>query len=153
MANYKHMEMAEALSNDSRINISRGFLGLKTNLTYAPTSSKINLKVNEYAPDMEGRLTQLLQTDGKTMRSEVEKGKLPTVAVGPFRLEIACSQDYEYLAVQLSVPMLASIPLVTVPFLRSVTHVVNGQNQSPLAIVYGLVVVLLFFPVSPLATM
>lgn len=62
MANYKHMEMAEALSNDSRINISRGFLGLKTNLTYAPTSSKINLKVNEYAPDMEGRLTQLLQT-------------------------------------------------------------------------------------------
>lgn len=53
MANYKHMEMAEALSNDSRINISRGFLGLKTNLTYAPTSSKINLKVNEYAPDME----------------------------------------------------------------------------------------------------
>lgn len=101
MANYKHMEMAEALSNDSRINISRGFLGLKTNLTYAPTSSKINLKVNEYAPDMEGRLTQLLQTDGKAMRSEVEKGKLPTVAVGPFRLEIACSQDYEYLAVQL----------------------------------------------------
>ena len=42
MANYKHMEMAEALSNDSRINISRGFLGLKTYLTYAPTSSKIN---------------------------------------------------------------------------------------------------------------
>ena len=31
MANYKHMEMAEALSNDSRINISRRFQLLKTN--------------------------------------------------------------------------------------------------------------------------
>ena len=39
MANYKHMEMAEALSNDSRINISSGILALKTNLTYAPTTS------------------------------------------------------------------------------------------------------------------
>ncbi len=101
MASYKHMEMAQSLSNDSRIEIRKGFLGLSTTLFYTPTGAKINLKVNEYAADMEKRLTKLLQKDGGEWRLEVENGKLPTVPVGQLRLEIAFSQDGEYLALQL----------------------------------------------------
>ncbi len=101
MASYKHMEMAKALSNDSRIEIRKGFLGLSTSLYYTPTGAKINLMVNEYAADMEKRLTRLLQKDGGEWRLEVENGKLPTVPVGQFRLEAAYAQDGGYLALQL----------------------------------------------------
>ncbi len=101
MASYKHMEMAKALSNDSRIAIRSGFLGFGTKLSYLPTGAKISLIVNEYAADMAGRLTRLLQKDGGEWRLEVENGKLPTVPVGQFRLEAAYSQDGEYLALQL----------------------------------------------------
>ena len=101
MASYKHMEMAQSLSNDSRIEIRKGFLGLSTTLYYTPTGAKVNLKVSEYATDMEKRLTKLLQKDGGEWRLEVENGKLPTVPVGQFRLEAAYSQDGAYLALQL----------------------------------------------------
>lgn len=101
MANIKCMEMAQALSKDSRINTKKGFLGLSSKLVYMPTGETVKCKVGEYAPDMENRLIHLLCAEGMELRSEVAKGTIPCVAVGHFRLEVAYTDDLEFLAVQL----------------------------------------------------
>lgn len=97
----KCMEMAAALSKDSRIDTRKGFLGLSRKLVYMPTGDTIKCKVGEYAPNMEERLLALLRSEGMQLRNEVAKGTIPCVAVGHLRLEVAYTEDLEFLAVQL----------------------------------------------------
>ncbi|MBQ9231749.1 MAG: hypothetical protein IJ190_11335 [Prevotella sp.] len=101
MASLNNMEMASALSQHQHINIKKGFLGLSKTVIYTPTNAVVDLTVQEYTPDAESRLVQLLNAPADKLETEVKKGQLVSVPVGHLRLEIALARDRHFLALQL----------------------------------------------------
>lgn len=101
MASLNNMEMAAALSNHQHISIKKGFLGLSKTVVYTPTNATVDLSIQEFAPDAEKRLIQLLNASADNLEAEIKKGKLINTPVGHLRLEIALSKDRHFVALQL----------------------------------------------------
>ena len=54
MANFKNLEMAQAVANHNDINVKKSFFSTK--VVYQPTQSPLRISTQEYTPDMGERM-------------------------------------------------------------------------------------------------
>ena len=100
MPSIKNLEMAEALSNDNRVEIKKSLFGSKA--VYSPTQSALELSITEFTPDNGGKMERLMALPLAQLRSELaSKGAPASTAVGQYRLETAVSKDHAFAAAQL----------------------------------------------------
>ena len=67
------MEIASALSHDSRISIQKSFFGLNTKAVYTSTNSPILTFRKECKVDMANKLMNLIKTDNKQLDEVIKK--------------------------------------------------------------------------------
>ncbi len=100
MANFKNLEMAQALSQNQHITIKKSLFGTKA--LYAPSQSKLEVSIVEYTPTEGERLERLLALPIEKIAAELQaKGKPSATSVGQYRLEAVVSADHQFAAVQL----------------------------------------------------
>lgn len=97
MAKINNLRMGKTICTDLRIGIRKSLFGLRTQITYIPTNSIVEVKKNEYN-----------SADGARLLDIVEKPEKPfddfrpqPTANGNYIAEVCLSQDHNFLAVQL----------------------------------------------------
>ena len=93
MANIKTLQMWDSICADSRISISKSFLGLKTTATYVPTQSIIDVKIIEYTQKDGERLLRILQTQQEKLNEAINDFRPKEVSNGNYLLEVCKSRD------------------------------------------------------------
>lgn len=101
MANIKNMQMWNTICADARISISKSLLGLRTTMTYTPSSSIIDANTFEYSPADGDRLKRLLDTPREKLVDALGDFRPKTVANGNYLAEVCISRDGAFLAVLL----------------------------------------------------
>lgn len=101
MASIKNLEMAETISNNPNIKISKGFLGIGSKATYRPTNSKLNAVINYYNADDANAFVKLIKTAEEEVSSHAKKMTPPTkLSISNYRLEACVTDDKQFVAVQ-----------------------------------------------------
>ena len=101
MANIKNLRMAKAICADSRINISKSMFGLRTNVTYVPTNSVVDVITPEYSASDGDKLKVVLESSAeKLIKAAADFRPQPTVN-GNYMAEVCLSRDHAFCAVQL----------------------------------------------------
>lgn len=101
MAKIKHLEMAETISNNPNIKISKGFLGIGRKATYTPTNSKLNAVINYYNAEDAQALVRLINTAETEVVSKAKKMTPPTkLSISNYRLEACVTDDRRLVAIQ-----------------------------------------------------
>lgn len=102
MSKLKNMEMAEAVFSRGCVSTEKAFFGLKENLFYVPTNSKIDVLQHEYTPENGRKVEIILNTNVSSLETVVKaEGKVPTTMVGNVRLDICVSRDRQFVALQM----------------------------------------------------
>lgn len=100
MANFKNLEMAQAVANHNDIIVKKTFFSTK--VVYQPTQSPLRISTQEYTPDMGERMERLLKQPVDKLANELQqKGKPTPTPVGQYRLEVAAAEDGSFIALQL----------------------------------------------------
>lgn len=101
MARIKNLEMAETISNNSNIKISKGFLGMGSNATYTPTNSKLNAIINYYSAEDAQAFVKLINAAETEVASQAKKMTSPTkLSISNYRLEACVTNDKQFVAIQ-----------------------------------------------------
>ena len=127
MANINHLEVAEAFAKLLQIEIKKTLLGLKTNITYIPTRSKIHITQNEYDTNNGNALQQILRTDPKQVIQIIEKFNITKASIGNVRLDACISEDNQFAAVRL----LSFVDLTYTPITEM--KIFEGKNAEAIA--------------------
>jgi len=93
--------MLNALAQKSYIQIEKKFWGLKTNILYVPTNSKIRTFYLEFDLQNGLRAKQILFAPSAEL-SSLCKEKLKSTVNGKFRAYLCASKDFHFAAIQLS---------------------------------------------------
>ena len=101
MANIKTLQMWDNICADSRISISKSFLGLKTTATYVPTQSIIDVKIIEYTQKDGERLQRILQTQQDKLSEAISDFHPKEVYNGNYLLEVCKSRDGQFVGLLL----------------------------------------------------
>lgn len=101
MANIKHLEMAGAFSALPQVEIKKALLGLKTNIIYTPTHSKIHIIQDEYDTNNGKALQQIILADSEHINDIITKSNITKASIGNVRLDACISDDNQFVAVQL----------------------------------------------------
>ena len=101
MANIKTLQMWDNICADSRISISKSFLGLKTTATYVPTQSIIDVKIVEYTQKDGERLQRILQTQQDKLSEAISDFHPKEVYNGNYLLEVCKSRDGQFVGLLL----------------------------------------------------
>jgi hypothetical protein len=102
MANLSKIEMAAAISKDSRINIKKSFLGLSTTIVYVPTQSVVKYKNYDLDAAMSTLVERILNAPEDKLAETVKaQGKITPVAMANVKLELCVSDDQQFAAAQL----------------------------------------------------
>lgn len=102
MSKLKNMEMADAVFSKGCVSVEKSFFGLKENLSYLPTNSKIDVLQHEFTPENGRKIENILSTNASSLENAVKTvGKVPTTMVGNMRLDICVSRDRRFAALQL----------------------------------------------------
>lgn len=101
MANIKNLQMWNTICADARISISKSLLGLHITATYNPTNSVIDAGTKEYSTTDGERLKRLLDTPHERLKKVIGDFHPAETANGNFMVELCCSRDGAFLAVQL----------------------------------------------------
>ena len=100
--NIKKLETVRALSQDSRILISKTFLGLGTKVTYVPTGSSVKVIKAECSAETGRQMESLLKSSGAAFdKTLAATPKFVETSPGNFLLEGLLSADHEYVALRL----------------------------------------------------
>lgn len=101
MASIKNLEMAETISNNPNIKISKGFLGIGSKATYTPTNSKLNAVINYYKAEDAQAFVRLINTAETEVVSKAKKMTPPTkLSISNYRLEACVTDDRRLVAIQ-----------------------------------------------------
>lgn len=101
MASIKNLEMAETISNNPNIKISKGFLGIGSKATYTPTNSKLNAVINYYSADDANAFVKLIKMAEGEVISQAKKMTPPTkLSICNYRLEACVADDKQFVAIQ-----------------------------------------------------
>lgn len=93
--------MAETISNNPNIKISKGFLGIGRKATYTPTNSKLNAVINYYNAEDAQALVRLINTAETEVVSKAKKMTPPTkLSISNYRLEACVTDDRRLVAIQ-----------------------------------------------------
>ena len=92
MASFKSLEMADAVSSKSYIEVKKALFGLIQKAVYTPTQSPLKVIQQDYTTEAgdHSKLEAALQNAGIITPS----------ATGPFRIEALVSADKQFAAVQ-----------------------------------------------------
>ncbi|MDD7596793.1 MAG: hypothetical protein SOW45_00365, partial [Prevotella sp.] len=101
MASIKNLEMAETISNNSNIKISKGFLGIGSKATYTPTNSKLNAVINYYNAEDAQAFVKLINAAETEVASLAKKVTPPSkLSISNYRLEACVTDDQQFVAIQ-----------------------------------------------------
>lgn len=101
MASIKNLEMAETISNNPNIKISKGFLGIGSNATYTPTNSKLNAVINYYSAEDAQAFVKLINAAETKVASLAKKVTPPAkLSISNYRLEACVTDDKQFVAIQ-----------------------------------------------------
>lgn len=101
MANIKNLQMGSAICADSRIGISKSWLGLHTTVTYLPTNSVVDARVIGFSPQDGDCLRRLLTSPLIDLSKTVESFHPQPVENGNYLLEVCASRDGRFVALLL----------------------------------------------------
>ncbi len=101
MARIKNLEMAETISNNPNIKISKGFLGMGSNATYTRTNSKLNAVINYYSAEDAQAFVKLINAAETEVASLAKKMTSPKkLSISNYRLEACVTDDKQFVAIQ-----------------------------------------------------
>ena len=98
MANIKNLQMWNDICKDSRVSISKSFLGLRTTATYVPTQSVIDAHIFEYSPEEGRRLRDILETPVEELEKAIGDFHPKDISNGNYMLEVCLSRDGQFAA-------------------------------------------------------
>ncbi len=101
MANINHLDMSEKLMSLSNIEVKKSCFGLKTNVYYAPTHSRIKVMQNEYNTENGERVEIILRADANAVENLIKNSSITPASMGNMRLDACISEDHSFAAVQL----------------------------------------------------
>ena len=101
MANIKNLQMWDSICTDARISINKSMFGLRTTVTFSPTSSVIDVNRFEYSPEDGKRIKHILETPRDRMDAAIGDFRPKAIDYGNYLAEVCASHDGAYLAVQL----------------------------------------------------
>ncbi len=101
MASINNLEMAETISNNPNIKISKGFLGMGSKAIYTPTNSKLNAVINYYNAEDAQAFVKLINAAETEVASLAKKGTPPSkLSISNYRLEACVTDDKQFVAIQ-----------------------------------------------------
>ncbi len=101
MASIKNLEVAETISNNPNIKISKGFLGIGSKATYTPTNSKLNAVINYYSAEDAQAFVKLINAAETEVASQAKKMTSSTkLSISNYRLEAYVTDDKQFVAIQ-----------------------------------------------------
>ncbi len=101
MASINNLEMAETISNNPNIKISKGFLGIGNKATYTPTNSKLNAVINYYSAEDAQAFVKLINAAETEVASLAKKVTPPSkLSISNYRLEACVTDDKQFVAIQ-----------------------------------------------------
>lgn len=93
--------MAETISNNPNIKISKGFLGIGSKATYTPTNSKLNAVINYYSAEDAQAYVKLINAAETEIASLAKKVTPPAkLSISNYRLEACVTDDKQFVAIQ-----------------------------------------------------
>lgn len=101
MANIKNLQMWNDICADNRISISKSLFGLKTIVTYNKTQSKVSARTIQLSPSDGEHLKRFLEKPKNDIESAIGNFHPKEVANGNYMLELAQSEDGNFLALLL----------------------------------------------------
>ncbi len=102
MASFKHLEMGKSVTKHPNISIQTSFFGLCTTRIYTPTGSKVRPLTHDYSPETGRILESILDCDKNQLEAMLQrKSEIAETTLGNMRLEVALSDDHQFVAVQL----------------------------------------------------
>ena len=101
MANIKNLQMWNDICKDSRVSISKSFLGLRTTATYVPTQSVIDAHIFQYSPEEGRRLKDILETPMGKLEKAIGDFRPKDISNGNYLLEVCLSHDGQFAALLL----------------------------------------------------
>lgn len=101
MASIKNLEMAETISNNPNIKISKGFLGIGSKAIYTPTNSKLNAVIDYYSAEDAQAFVKLINAAETEVASLAKKVTPPSkLSISNYRLEACVTDDKQLVAIQ-----------------------------------------------------
>lgn len=101
MASFKSLEMADAVSSKSHIEVKKALFGLIQKAVYTPTQSPLKVIQQDYTTEAGDRLKRILNADDSKLEATLQNaGIISPSATGPFRIEALVSADKQFAAVQ-----------------------------------------------------
>lgn len=101
MASIKNLEMAETISNNPNIKISKGFLGIGSKAIYTPTNSKLNAVINYYSAEDAQAFVKFINAAETEVASLAKKMTPPSkLSISNYRLEACVTDDKQFVAIQ-----------------------------------------------------
>lgn len=101
MASINNLEMAETISNNPNIKISKGFLGIGSKAIYTPTNSKLNAVINYYSAEDAQAFVKLIKMAVGEVISQAKKMTPPEkLSISNYRLEACVTDDKQFVAIQ-----------------------------------------------------
>jgi len=101
MANFKNLQMANALLVHEKLSIKSTLFGLKKRLVYIPTGSPVKVIRNNYHADAIDQLQRIIESDGKGLAAMVKSFRAKKQPIGNVELDICLSDDKNFVALQL----------------------------------------------------
>ena len=101
MASINNLEMAETISNNPNIKISKGFLGMGSKATYTPTNSKLKAVINYYsAEDAQAFVKLIKMAEGEVISQAKNMTPREKLSISNYRLEAFVTDDKQFVAIQ-----------------------------------------------------
>lgn len=101
MANIKNLEMAQTLSNNPNISISKGFLGIGAKAVYTPSNSRLCALINYYSAEDGEALLKLINMPTDIVTGAARKMQAPKkLNVSNYRVEACIAEDRQFVAIQ-----------------------------------------------------
>ena len=101
MANFKNLQMDNALLVHEKLSIKSTLFGLKKRLVYIPTGSPVKVIRNNYHADAIDQLQRIIESDGKGLAAMVKSFRAKKQSIGNVELDICLSDDKNFVALQL----------------------------------------------------
>ena len=101
MANFKNLEMAQALLSHNNLRVQSTLFGLKKRLVYVTTGSPVKAFKLNYHADAVAPLQRIIESQGKELAAAVKAFRAKQQALGNVELDACVSQDKNFVALQL----------------------------------------------------
>lgn len=101
MANFRKLQMGQALISNNNLTVKSILFGLKKQLVYIPTGSPVKAIKKNYHSDAISSLRRIIESNSKGLAAAVKAFNSPTQPIGNVELDMCISSDKNFVALQL----------------------------------------------------